>query len=51
MVGSKSCEWGATHIWHGRTPRGTLPTMMQPFFLFSVFTGMVPPFSPSSWQS
>jgi hypothetical protein len=46
MVGSKNCEWGATHIWHGRTPRDTLPTMAQPFFLFSIFMGLVPPFSP-----
>jgi hypothetical protein len=46
MVGSKNCEWGATRIWHGRTPRDTLPTTAQPFFLFSVFAGLVPPFSP-----
>jgi hypothetical protein len=45
MVGSKSCEWGATRIWHGRMPRGTLPTTVQPFFLFSVFADMVLPFS------
>jgi hypothetical protein len=45
MVGSKSCEWGATRIWHGRTPWGTLPATTQSFFLFSVFAGMVPPFS------
>jgi hypothetical protein len=49
MVGSKNCEWGATRIWHGRMPRQTLPATVQPFFLFSVFTGLVPPFSPSSW--
>jgi hypothetical protein len=46
MVGSKNSKWGATRIWHGRTPRDTLPAMAQPFFLFSVFAGMVPPFSP-----
>jgi hypothetical protein len=46
MVGSKNSEWGATRIWHGRTPLSTLPTMAQRFFLFSVFVGMVPPFSP-----
>jgi hypothetical protein len=46
MVGCKNNEWGATHIWHGRTPRETLPAMAHPFFLFSVFTNMVPPFSP-----
>jgi hypothetical protein len=46
MVGSKSWEWGTTRIWHGCMPQGTLPAMVQPFFLFSVFTGMVPPFSP-----
>jgi hypothetical protein len=46
MVGSKKSEWGATHIWHDRTPRDTLPTMVQPVFLFSVFAGLVPPFSP-----
>jgi hypothetical protein len=46
MVGSKNNEWGATHIWHGRAPRDTLPTMAQPFFLFSVFADLVPPFSP-----
>jgi hypothetical protein len=46
MVGSKNSEWGSTRIWHGRTPRETLPMTVQPFFLFSVFTGMVPPFSP-----
>jgi hypothetical protein len=46
MVGSKNCEWGATRIWHGRTPRDTLPATAQAFFLFSVFVGMVPPFSP-----
>jgi hypothetical protein len=46
MVGSKNNEWGATRIWHGRTPRDTLPTTAQPFFLFSVFAGLVPPFSP-----
>jgi hypothetical protein len=46
MVGSKNNEWGATRIWHGRAPWDTLPTMAQPFFLFSVFAGLVPPFSP-----
>jgi hypothetical protein len=46
MVGSKNSEWGATRIWHGRTPRETLLAMAQPFFLFSVFARMVPPFSP-----
>jgi hypothetical protein len=46
MLGSKNSEWGATSIWHGRTPRDTLPTAAQPFFLFSVFASMVPPFSP-----
>jgi hypothetical protein len=46
MVGSKKSEWGATRIWHDRTPRDTLPTMVQPIFLFSVFAGLVPPFSP-----
>jgi hypothetical protein len=46
MVGSKNSEWGATLIWHGQTPRGTSPVTAQPFFLFSIFAGMVPPFSP-----
>jgi hypothetical protein len=46
MVGSKNSEWGATRIWHGRTPRVTLPATAWPFFLFSVFAGMVSPFSP-----
>jgi hypothetical protein len=46
MVGSKKSEWGATRIWHGRTPLETLPAMAQPFFLFSIFAGMVPPFFP-----
>jgi hypothetical protein len=46
MVGSKNNEWGATRIWHGRAPRDTLPVTAQPFFLFSVFAGLVPPFSP-----
>jgi hypothetical protein len=46
MVGSKNSEWGATRIWHGRTLPDTLPAMAQPFFLFSVFAGMVSPFSP-----
>jgi hypothetical protein len=46
MVGSKNSEWGATRIWHGRTPRDTLPMIVQPFFVFSVFVGLVPPFSP-----
>jgi hypothetical protein len=46
MVGSKNNECGATHIWHGRAPRDTLPAMAQPFFLFSIFAGLVPPFSP-----
>jgi hypothetical protein len=46
MVGNKNSEWGATRIWHGRTPRDTLPATAQPFFLFSVFTGLVSPFSP-----
>jgi hypothetical protein len=46
MVGGKNSEWGTTRIWHGRTPRDTLPAMAQPFFLFSIFAGMVPPFSP-----
>jgi hypothetical protein len=45
MVGSSKSEWGATHIWHGRVPQDTLPTMAQPFFLFSVFAGLLPPFS------
>jgi hypothetical protein len=44
MVGSKNSEWGATRIWHGRTPRDTLPATVLPFFLFSIFAGMVPPF-------
>jgi hypothetical protein len=46
MVGSKNCEWGATCIWHGRMPRDTLPVKAQPFFLFSVFAGLVPSFFP-----
>jgi hypothetical protein len=46
MVGSKNSEWGATRIWHDRTPRDTMPVMAQPFFLFSVIAGMVPPFYP-----
>jgi hypothetical protein len=45
MVGSKNSEWGATRIWHGRTPWDTLPARAQTFFLFPVFAGMVPPFS------
>jgi hypothetical protein len=46
MVGSKGSEWGFTRIWHGRAPWGTLPATAQPFFLLSVFAGLVPPFSP-----
>jgi hypothetical protein len=46
MVGSNNNEWGATRIWHGRAPRDTLPATAQPFFLFSIFAGVVPPFSP-----
>jgi hypothetical protein len=46
MLGSKNSEWGATRIWYGRTPHHTLSATAQPFFLFSVFAGMVPPFSP-----
>jgi hypothetical protein len=46
MVRSKNSEWGATRIWHGRTPWEALPAMVQPFFLFSVFASLVPPFSP-----
>jgi hypothetical protein len=46
MVGSKNSEWGATRIWHGHAPWDTLPTTAQPFFLFSVFAGLLPPFSP-----
>jgi hypothetical protein len=46
MVGSKNSEWGATRIWHGCVLRDTLPATAQPFFLFSVFAGLVPPFSP-----
>jgi hypothetical protein len=46
MVGSKNCEWGATRIWHGRMPWDTLPVTAQPFSLFSVLAGLVPPFSP-----
>jgi hypothetical protein len=46
MVGSKNSEWGATRIWHGRAPWDTLPTTAQPFFLFSVFVGLVLSFSP-----
>jgi hypothetical protein len=46
MVGGKNSEWGATRIWHGRTPQDTLPATAQPFSLFSVFAGMVPPFAP-----
>jgi hypothetical protein len=46
MFGSKNNEWGATHIWHGRAPQDTLPVTAQPFFLFSVFAGLVPLFSP-----
>jgi hypothetical protein len=42
MVGSKNNEWGATRIWHGRALRDTLPAMVQPFFLFFVFAGLVP---------
>jgi hypothetical protein len=45
MVGSRNNEWGATHIWHGRAPRDTLSLMAQPFFLFSIFDGLLPPFS------
>jgi hypothetical protein len=46
MGGSKNSEWGAIRIWHGRAPRDTIPMMAQPFFLFSIFAGLVPPFSP-----
>jgi hypothetical protein len=46
MIGSKNNEWGATRIWHGRTPWDTLPATAQPFFLFSVFADLLPPFSP-----
>jgi hypothetical protein len=46
MVGSKNSEWGATRIWHGHAPWDTLPATTQLFFLFSVFAGLVPPFSP-----
>jgi hypothetical protein len=46
MVGSKNNEWGATRIWHSHTPRDTMPATAQPFFLFSVFVGLVLPFSP-----
>jgi hypothetical protein len=46
MVGSKNSEWGTTCIWHDCAPRDTLPAMAQPFFLFSIFAGLVPPFSP-----
>jgi hypothetical protein len=46
MVGSNNNEWGATRIWHGRAPRDTLAVTVQPFFLFSIFAGLVPPFSP-----
>jgi hypothetical protein len=46
MVGSKNSEWGATRIWHGRMPREALPATAQPFFLFFIFAGLVPPFSP-----
>jgi hypothetical protein len=46
MVGSKNNEWGTTRIWHDHAPRDTLPATAQPFFLFSVFAGLVPPFSP-----
>jgi hypothetical protein len=46
MVGSKNSDWGATRIWHGRAPRDTLPATAHPFFLYSFFGGLVPPFSP-----
>jgi hypothetical protein len=46
MIGSKNSEWGATLIWHGRTPQDTLPVTAQPFFLFSIFASLVPPFFP-----
>jgi hypothetical protein len=46
MVGRKNSEWGATRIWHGWTLPDTLPATVQPFFLFFVFAGMVPTFSP-----
>jgi hypothetical protein len=46
MVGSNNSEWGTTRIWHVRTPWEILPATAQPFFLFSVFAEMVPPFSP-----
>jgi hypothetical protein len=46
MIGSKNSEWGATHIWHDRTLRDTLPAMVHPFFVFSIFAGIVPSFSP-----
>jgi hypothetical protein len=46
MVGSENSKWGATRIWHGQTLQQTLPVTAHPFFLFSVFVGMVPPFSP-----
>jgi hypothetical protein len=46
MVGSKNSEWDATRIWHGRAPWYTLPATVHPFFLFSVFAGLVRPFTP-----
>jgi hypothetical protein len=45
-VGSKNNEWGATHVWHGHALRDTLPPMAQPFFLFSIFAGLLPLFFP-----
>jgi hypothetical protein len=51
IVGGANSEWGATRIWHGRTPQHALPAKVKPFFLFSAFAAMVPPFFPSSWRS
>jgi hypothetical protein len=46
MVGRENNEWGATRIWHDQTLQASLSETARPFFLFSVFAGMVPPFLP-----
>ena len=45
MVASDHNEWKATRIFHVGLPKGQITTTIFPFFVHTIFGGLVPPFS------
>jgi hypothetical protein len=51
MTGGEGNKWGVPKLWLGErrqdgTSQKALPATAYPFFLFSIYTSLVPPFSP-----